>query len=209
MNAYSNYEYPSGTNVSRDTKVLENLLPNWRKSDTNQILDGILIIGLKDYGKWAKHLYMYTWADSKTHQKRVEEITNQDKLKFKNRVVWKIKCIARTPKLISYMDRNKGRTGADRYSSKPLKLQTFQFPPDKLLSVIETELDRKFYGVEFFKSDHADLSLNDYLQIKSVKEIIQVINPLYLKGLLYHNSDYSELCMHYNKYKYLSIILIT
>ena len=34
MNGYSNYEYPSGTNVSRDTKVLENLLPNWRKSDT-------------------------------------------------------------------------------------------------------------------------------------------------------------------------------
>ena len=109
MNEYSNYEYPSGTNVSRDTKVLENLLPNWRKSDTNQIFDGILIIGLKDYGKWAKHLYMYTWADSKTHQKRIEEITNQDKLKFKNRVVWKIKCIARTPKLISYMDRNKGK----------------------------------------------------------------------------------------------------
>ena len=66
-----------------------------------------------------------------------------------------------------YMDRNKGRTGADRYSSKPLKLQTFQFPPDKLLSVIETELDRKFYSVEFSKSDHADLSLNDYLQIKT------------------------------------------
>ena len=109
MNAYSNYEYPSGKNVSRNTKVLENLLPNWRKSDTNQIFDRILIIGLKDYEKWAKHLYMYTWADSKTHQKRIEEITNQDKLKFKNRAVWKIKCIARTPKLISYMDRNKGK----------------------------------------------------------------------------------------------------
>ena len=50
---------------------------------------------------------MYTWADSKTHQKRIEEITNQDKLKFKNRAVWKIKCIVRTSKLISYMDRNK------------------------------------------------------------------------------------------------------
>lgn len=49
MNAYSNYEYPSGKNVSRNTKVLENLLPNWRKSDTNQIFDRILIIGLKDY----------------------------------------------------------------------------------------------------------------------------------------------------------------
>ena len=48
-------------------------------------------------------------ADSKTHQKRIEEITNQDKLKFKNRAVWKIKCIVRTSKLISYMDRNKGK----------------------------------------------------------------------------------------------------
>lgn len=66
-----------------------------------------------------------------------------------------------------YTDRNKGRTGAERYSSKPLKLETFQFPADNLLSVIETELDRKFYGVEFIKSDHADLSLNEYLQIKT------------------------------------------
>ena len=66
-----------------------------------------------------------------------------------------------------YTDRNKSRAGSERYSSKPLKLKTFQFPADNLLSVIETELDRKFYGVEFVRSDNSDLSLNEYLQIKT------------------------------------------
>lgn len=66
-----------------------------------------------------------------------------------------------------YIDRNQGRAGAERYCSKPLKLQTFQFLADDLLSVIETELDRKFYGVEFVRTDNAGLSLDEYLQIKT------------------------------------------
>lgn len=65
-----------------------------------------------------------------------------------------------------YTDRNQGRDGTARYSSKPLKLQTFQFSIDDLLSVIETELDKKFYGVEFIRDDNADLSLDEYLQAK-------------------------------------------
>ena len=66
-----------------------------------------------------------------------------------------------------YIDRNQGRTGAARYSAKPLKLQTFQFPADSLLSVIESELDKKFYGVEFVQTDSSELSLDEYLQEKS------------------------------------------
>jgi len=66
-----------------------------------------------------------------------------------------------------YIDRNQGRAGAERYKSKPLKLQTFRFPTDDLLSVIETELDRKFYGVEFTQADNAGLSLDEYLRIQS------------------------------------------
>lgn len=66
-----------------------------------------------------------------------------------------------------YNDRNQGKTGTDRYKSKPLKLQTFQFQMDNLLSVIETELDKKFYGVEFIHTDTADLSLEQYLQLKA------------------------------------------
>ena len=66
-----------------------------------------------------------------------------------------------------YADRNQGRTGAARYGTKPLKLQTFQFPVDSLLSVIEAELDKKFYGVEFIQTDSSELSLDEYLQEKS------------------------------------------
>ena len=68
-----------------------------------------------------------------------------------------------------YMDRNQGRMGVERYSARPLKLQTLQFPTDNLLSVIETELDKKFYGVEFIQTNHSDLSLDQYLRIKSEK----------------------------------------
>lgn len=68
-----------------------------------------------------------------------------------------------------YTDRNQGRTGVERYSVKPLKLQTFQFHVDNLLSVIEAELDKKFYGVEFVQTDQGDLSLDQYLRIRSEK----------------------------------------
>ena len=66
-----------------------------------------------------------------------------------------------------YTDRNQGRAGTARYSSKPLKLQTLQFPIDRLLSVIEVELDKKFYGMEFVEDDNADLPLDEYLQAKT------------------------------------------
>lgn len=66
-----------------------------------------------------------------------------------------------------YLDRNQGRTGIERYRSKPLKLQTLCFPKEDLLLVIETELDKKFYGVEFTQDDYAGLSLEEYLQVKT------------------------------------------
>ena len=46
-----------------------------------------------------------------------------------------------------YTDRNQNRGGAAHCNVKPLKLQTFRVPKDKLLSVVETELDRKFSGL--------------------------------------------------------------
>lgn len=65
-----------------------------------------------------------------------------------------------------YIDRNQGKDGLDRYSSKPLKLQTFQCKEDDLLSVIEAELDKKFYGMEFVQTDQGEYSMDEYLQLK-------------------------------------------
>ena len=66
-----------------------------------------------------------------------------------------------------YPDRNQGRTGTDRYSAKPLKLQTLRFPVGELLSVIAEELDKQFYGMEFVQTAHAGLSLDAYLEAKA------------------------------------------
>jgi len=65
-----------------------------------------------------------------------------------------------------YIDRNQNKTGENRYSSKPLKLHTFHFSINDLLSVIEAELDKKFYGVEYIQNENAGLSLDEYLKIK-------------------------------------------
>lgn len=66
-----------------------------------------------------------------------------------------------------YVDRNQGREGAARYRAKPKKLRTLQFPVEDLLAVIEAELDKKFYGVEFVEAEQADLSLDEYLDFKA------------------------------------------
>ena len=55
-----------------------------------------------------------------------------------------------------YIDRNQGREGEARYKAKPKKLRTLQFPVEDLLVVIEAELDKKFYGVEFVETGQAN-----------------------------------------------------
>ena len=57
-----------------------------------------------------------------------------------------------------YLDRNQGRAGDARYQSKPKMLKTFRFPTENLLSVIQTELDKQFYGVEYICTETSKLS---------------------------------------------------
>ena len=65
-----------------------------------------------------------------------------------------------------YIDRNQNKAGEERYNCKPSKLQTFQFKAEKLLSVVEKELDKKYYSVEFVPSEQDELSMEEYLQWK-------------------------------------------
>ncbi len=65
-----------------------------------------------------------------------------------------------------YADRSQRCIGSKKYNVKPLKLHTFSFPMDKLLTVIEEELDKKFYGIEIIRDEDARLTLEDYLHKK-------------------------------------------
>ena len=65
-----------------------------------------------------------------------------------------------------YLDRNQGRTGPARYSARPKMLRTIQFPAEQLLSVIEAELDKKFYGVIYTQDENTGLPLDEYIRKK-------------------------------------------
>lgn len=108
LSAYTQYSFPAGTNVLRDTPVIERTLPFWEKSDQNQVLTGnILIIGIRGYGRYARHLYAYSWADDSSKQRTlISDVT--EKKTVLQRCSWKIKCAVRNPSLIAFFDRRKG-----------------------------------------------------------------------------------------------------
>lgn len=69
-----------------------------------------------------------------------------------------------------YIDRNQGKTGIARYGARPKKLCTLTFPTDDLLKVIEAELDKHFFDVDFVQSNEAEPSLEEYLRYKADSE---------------------------------------
>ena len=91
-----------------------------------------------------------------------------------------------------YIDRNQGKKGLERYSAKPLKLQTFQCKTDNLLSVIEAELDKKFYGMKLLQSDQAEYSTDEYIQFK-IAGIHKKYNFLIMAG---DGENYNGLPVH-------------
>lgn len=117
MNAYNDYIYPSGTNVIRDTKIFERELHGWKKSDKSQVLNGnILLVGMNDYGKWARHLYTFTWAEADAVKQRERELLEKPHLTRRELIRWKLKCRVRSPKLIAYFDAHKGSSGERLYT---------------------------------------------------------------------------------------------
>ena len=108
MDAYCNYTYPNGTNVSRDTLILEQQLPAWVKSDHTQTVDQVLIVGCADYGKYANHLYAYSWSDDADKQKK--DIPPQLSRKEQRKVdfKWELRRKLCAPAIIAYMDQRKG-----------------------------------------------------------------------------------------------------
>lgn len=115
MDAYQYYKYPSGTNVTRDSGITEHELPEWEKSNRTQIIrNGICLIGLNDYGQYAKHLYMYTWGSEEEQKKRNEALTKGNTCFV--RAVWKIKCAVRSPRMIAYFDKRRGRRSEKIYT---------------------------------------------------------------------------------------------
>jgi len=111
-----------------------------------------------------------------------------------------------------YADRSQLCIGSERYNIKPLKLKTYNFSLDKILTVIEAELDKKFYDMEFIQNEDSRLTLDEYLHKKTdlanknYRFLIMVGDrkgdntlPLHLRTRLknkFHRSVYLELAYY-------------
>lgn len=95
---------------------VKNALPAGTKSDQNQVVENILIFGMKGYGKYARHLYTYTWADEETKKKREEELEAGKEVTRLSRFQWKVKCFVRSPKIIAYFDKRRGTKAEKLYT---------------------------------------------------------------------------------------------
>jgi len=51
LNDYHQYKYPCGTCVILDTKIIEEVLPSWEKSEKDQLDDNVFLIAIKGYGR--------------------------------------------------------------------------------------------------------------------------------------------------------------
>ena len=117
MEAYTDQLLQNETKVIADTKIFERELPDRNKSDRSQVLQGqILLVGMKDYGKWVKHLYTYTWAEADTAMQRERKLLGKTTLTGRELIRWKFKCFVRNPKLITYFDGHRGSIGDRIYT---------------------------------------------------------------------------------------------
>ncbi len=108
VDSYKRYSYPAGVNTVLDTKVLMEIMPECKKSDRTKIYGNICIIGYKDYGKYARHYYTYTWRDENVQNRAMEFGTGTRKLSKIELMSYKFICAVRNPTTIAFMDRHKG-----------------------------------------------------------------------------------------------------
>lgn len=114
MDKYNYYIYPEGVNSERDTKIFEEIFTEWKKSEDSQIINNNLILGLKNYSKYAKHLATFSWLDipQKEREKKNKEIValmnNKKTLNSRyNLFKYRIKRIVRNKKIVNYFEQKR------------------------------------------------------------------------------------------------------
>jgi hypothetical protein len=75
-------------NTTIDADAVERYLSNWEKKETSQIINGVFVLGLKDYSRYARHLGTISWKsdeDRIQRQKEIEDILAIDPLGIKEK----------------------------------------------------------------------------------------------------------------------------
>lgn len=113
MVTYQSASFSNIANTELDVMAIEQYLTNWIKKETSQIVNGVYLLGLKDYSAFARHLGTISWADPNQQLKRAKQIEQMLSGKKAARVRWstmiyRLKRKLHSPKIVSWMDKHKG-----------------------------------------------------------------------------------------------------
>jgi hypothetical protein len=123
METYETSDFTHKVNGTMDMAALENYLHDWHKSPCSQLVNDVYIVGMNDYGRYARHLATTSWADEKRRKARLREINDYLDPSFGGKIRnffrfigWKAKCIVRMPAIVSFFDARKDHICAKIYT---------------------------------------------------------------------------------------------
>ena len=123
METYEASEFTHQLNGTMDMVALEKHLTDWHKSVHSQLVNNVYIVGMNDYGRYAKHLATFSWADAKKRKARQREIRDILNPSFGGRIrnffrfiAWKVKCAIRAPEIVAYFDKRKNSISGKLYT---------------------------------------------------------------------------------------------
>lgn len=96
---YEAENYQRIVNSVYDTLTLEECLPDWKKVRTTQVVNEVCIVGMDNYGTYARHLATFSWKCETPEQvsQRMDEVLNTSPNKW-HIIKWKFKRFLRGPR---------------------------------------------------------------------------------------------------------------
>ncbi len=115
MQAYHTRSFPADFCTKLDTPVFEREMPELKKSYENQIINNVLILGKRGYPKYARHFQTNTGQffceeQIREHATKITAWMNGErKDTISEKFRWKCRDIVRSPELVNYIEKNRGK----------------------------------------------------------------------------------------------------
>lgn len=96
LDDYYNREFNLVPCIVLNTNIIEHNIKGFKRNGLSNTIEGILFLGLHDYGKYGKHHYQFSWG------------TDEERVRHKKRVNknWRLKCKLRNANIINFLERD-------------------------------------------------------------------------------------------------------
>lgn len=98
---YKDIPFEGNVCVQLNTATIRKCLPDFQPTADTLVIENVLFLGMKDTGKVIHHLYLASWVE--------DNLRSHMKKRAKKKWLWALKCKVRSPKIINYLSKRKGK----------------------------------------------------------------------------------------------------